>query len=57
LAYATIHFIVMVLEFVFLTQCTDLVQNVYGMLVVSGLNTLFALLYILYTILRAVLCS
>jgi len=56
LAHATTHFILMVLEFVIVNQCTDLVKNVYGMLVVSALNTLFALLYVIYTVLRAILC-
>lgn len=54
--YAGVHFILMVLEFVFLHSCTDYVQNVSGMLWVSALNSLFALLYLIYATLKPILC-
>jgi hypothetical protein len=54
--YAGIHFILMVLEFVFLRSCTDYVRNVSGMLWVSALNSLFALFYVIYATLKLILC-
>ena len=56
LLYAALHFILMVLEFVFLNQCTDYIQNVSGMLWVSALTTVFMITYIIFTILRPILC-
>lgn len=54
--YAAIHVLLMILEFIFLNKCSDYVSNVSAILWISALNTIFAILYIVYTVLRAILC-
>ncbi len=51
--YAAIHILLMILEFVFLKSCKDYISDVSALLWISAFNTLFAILYIIYTILRA----
>lgn len=56
LIHAVLQILFMILELVFLTECTDLTERVAAALWLSVLTTIFAIMYVLVQLFSCILC-